>query len=97
MDQLKVRSDAFGYCSFAVNSFVFVCLFVGLPPTSSVLRLSSFLIFFFKETLHTMLRYAKLSAKRSLGMTLLIQKYNFMSVKLSLAFFCGFNERNGNK
>lgn len=33
-----------------------------------------------------MLRYAKLSAKKSLGMTLLIQKYNFMSVKLSLAF-----------
>lgn len=49
MDQLKVRSDAFGYCSFAVNSFVFVCLFVGLPPTSSVLRLSSFLIFFLRK------------------------------------------------
>lgn len=75
----------------------FLLQIVFRPTPSFLLHLYSFHGCFFKETLHTMLRYAKLSAKRSLGMTLLIQKYNFMSVKLSLAFFCRFNERNGNK
>lgn len=45
------------------------------------LLLSSFLKFF-KDTLHTIVRYVTFSANISLGITLLVQKDYFMSVKL---------------
>lgn len=46
---------------------------------------------YFKDTLHTMLIYARFSANRSLRITLLVQKYYFM-------LFCHkINQRKGNK
>lgn len=57
------------------------CRLVCMAATSFVLQLSSFLNFF-KDTVNTVLRYAEFLANSSVGLTLLVQKYNFMPVKL---------------
>lgn len=63
-------------------------LFLDLSLSSNFIVSSNFV---FKDTLDIPLRYVKFSAKSSLEINLLLEKYNCQTVKL---YFHQFNRRN---
>lgn len=64
------------FCFYSISDTIH--LFFCLP----IIHLFSSLLQFFKDKLHTMLRYAKFLVNSSLRISSWVQKYNFMPVKL---------------
>lgn len=78
---------------------LFICFIYFLGLTLFILSSTCFLKIF-KDTLHIMLRYAKFSANIFWGITSLVKKYYFMSVKFACFIFWHlsqiYKEKDGN-